>query len=140
MSAPATCARCGDCCETIWLSREARESIEQTIAGFPGPITPPETPNAAFLLEHWTEVERDEQGSSRYVCDAFDPQTRLCTAHETRPPVCQGYPWYGLPWYGHAPRALEGLSSRCSFWADVPAEERPARVRPLLPLIPAGAA
>jgi Fe-S-cluster containining protein len=27
-----------------------------------------------------------------YQCDRFDPTTRLCTAHEERPPICRAYP------------------------------------------------
>jgi hypothetical protein len=38
--------------------------------------------------------------------------TRTCTAHDDRPPICSGYPWYGL---------LAGsrwLDPPCSFHAD----------------------
>jgi Fe-S-cluster containining protein len=27
-----------------------------------------------------------------YQCDRFDPQSRLCTAHDDRPPICRAYP------------------------------------------------
>ena len=43
-------------------------------------------------------------------------------AHDERPPLCSDYPWYGRePGTGE-----KGLPLRCSFWADYPAERRPA--------------
>jgi len=27
-----------------------------------------------------------------YQCDRFDPASRLCTAHDDRPPICRAYP------------------------------------------------
>jgi Fe-S-cluster containining protein len=27
-----------------------------------------------------------------YRCDRFDEETRLCTAHADRPPICRAYP------------------------------------------------
>lgn len=127
------CARCGDCCETIWLSRADREVIEDAIVHPEFDPTDRERfANSGFLVEHWAEVERiPSTGATRYVCSAFDPVTRMCTAHEDRPPVCRDFPWYSS-----GPHADKSLSPRCSFWAEVPPADRPAGVRPLLPLVP----
>lgn len=120
------CARCGSCCETIWLSRKARESIEAEIA-----YDDELAENAAFLLEHWTEKERDAIGDTRYECDAYDKDHHLCTAREDRPPVCRDFPWYG-----EEPGRFHGIiNKRCSYWLDVPPDMRPDYVeRPLIPI------
>lgn len=46
------------------------------------------------------EVRGDR--STFYRCDFFDddptsPTYRQCTAHEQRPPLCRGFPYYGRP-------------------------------------------
>lgn len=126
------CARCGDCCETIWLPVRVSETLAEWAAKTPeqqaelGPA-----PNHDFLLAHWHEQERSE-GSVRYACDAFDPVHRICTAHADRPPICRDFPWYG-----GEPGDLAGtaISNRCSYWLDVPRVQRPDDARPLLPLV-----
>jgi Fe-S-cluster containining protein len=30
-----------------------------------------------------------------YRCDRFDDETRLCLAHDERPPICRAYPVAG---------------------------------------------
>lgn len=74
--------------------------------------------NATFASRHWQLVGSTVEGGVKYfgfACRFFNKSTRLCEAHDKRPPVCQGYPWYdGEPgWHDKLP---EG----CSFWADVP--------------------
>lgn len=126
------CARCGACCENIWLSRQHRGQIEAAIARDDFESAGPEAhPNSSFILEHWTEVERTEDGESRYVCDAYDPDRRLCTAHADRPPVCSQFPWYGRQ-AGDLAGAV--INKRCSYWLDVPPAERPPGARPLIPI------
>ncbi len=53
--------------------------------------------NARFIVDHWhSNGQPDSDRRHRlYSCDRFDPQTRLCTAHEDRPPICRGFPYYG---------------------------------------------
>lgn len=76
--------------------------------------------NADFITEHWTvigEKDHDDGGKSWALrCDAFDPHTRTCTAHDTRPPICRDYPHYGqeLVAGGNA----DGLIPGCSFNAE----------------------
>jgi Fe-S-cluster containining protein len=84
--------------------------------------------NADFLTEHWHESAPGQDGPL-YACDRFDPDTRLCVAHEQRPPVCSGYPWYGRP-----PRPGVILNPRCSYLLDIAPPERPAGARPLIPI------
>jgi len=145
------CNRCGDCCEDIWLGTSKRREIiaygdprddaiwqawvdswtaeglqKGQLAKRPGFIYDYLT--AAFVVEHWHGgVRAKGPATKHWTCDAFDTETRLCTAHADRPPVCSGYPWYG-----RAPTpegAQQALSKRCSFWADVPEEHQPEAVR-----------
>ena len=52
--------------------------------------------DARFVMDHWREIGRDAAGRARHACDSFNPETRQCMAHEARPPMCRGFPWYGL--------------------------------------------
>lgn len=99
------CGRCGDCCENIPCSFDlatvyvARDKHMQQ--------------DLDFIREHWHPMyEVEDHTKQRFSCDAFDTDTRLCTAHEDRPPVCRDYPWYG--------REPDGryIPARCSFNAD----------------------
>lgn len=131
------CARCGDCCEDIGLAAKFVEVVDaaRETGSYPDGSPIHDNGNISFILEHWRETSRIEVVeptaiAARYSCDAFDAQTRECTAHDTRPEVCRRFPWYG-----GAPTADAGLSLRCSFWADVPEDQRPDNVRPLLPMV-----
>ena len=109
------CTKCGDCCENIWSVHPDR--LKASLS-----VIPPLTPNkvladnqatAIFVLKYWKVLE--ERGeSAKYECTFFDKETRLCTAHESRPPVCSGFPWYNSK-----PRLSVGISPRCSFNGDV---------------------
>ncbi len=111
------CNRCGDCCENLTLNftkAELAAFVRETGDTALTPVRRDHLANARFILAHW---HRSSGGGSatRYACDAFDPSTRLCTAHQDRPPICAGYPWYG---------ALPGVRTAtlpppCSFNADV---------------------
>jgi Fe-S-cluster containining protein len=149
------CNRCGDCCERItftdsWTSLQewadwARNWREwawyNLLDGEDGGMEQGEldrVANAEFLLAHWRPAAEDAAlPMPRFTCDAFDPTTRLCTAHESRPPICSGYPWYG-----RAPREVDVEnrigSLRCSFWADVPLDQRPGASLRLLPVLQSG--
>lgn len=72
--------------------------------------------NYHFVRDYWVSQleEPREDGSDRWTCLAFDTETRLCTAHDSRPPVCSGYPWYG-----QEPKKDTWLHPRCSFQADI---------------------
>jgi len=77
----------------------------------------PARSDLTFAAAHWRATGAvDGDGRFAYTCSAFDTTTRRCSAHETRPPICRGYPWYG-----REPRAADPvLPARCSHHADVP--------------------
>jgi hypothetical protein len=96
--------------------------------------------NADFMLEHWQVVstaERQQQARTvRLSCDAFDRETRLCTAHADRPPICYLFPYYGgdvLRWNARG-TTNPGGEAHCSYWLDVPPVDRPQGSRPLIPV------
>lgn len=155
----ANCAKCGACCERIFIGTDYETMM--------GPTrecqSPPEgyeerdpehediwkkwdeyltiqVRDALFLRVHWhpilengqqvhrdaTNPEKSEKGGKRYgyTCDAFDAESRLCTAQEKKPPICSRYPFY------------DGLVSKpdfreCSFWHDVPRNQWPEGIDPL---------
>lgn len=133
-SAETTCARCGDCCDPVvvpfhvetWAVRQLAEAD----------VAADTRENCEFLLAHWTTTatlvraeDADVTVGYEVRCDAFNRETRECEAHDARPPVCRGFPWYGraaTDVEGRAPVA-DSLSPRCSFNQDVPG-------RALLPL------
>jgi Fe-S-cluster containining protein len=148
------CARCGDCCERIWLSLPLDDLAvwsTDALSGVPDPST---DEGWEYWLEHgWVDRELavqyfDPQGSRRanadflsvhwhpipegdHSCDQFDPVHRVCLAHDGRPPVCSGYPWYGSePSVARAPKRI----AHCSYLADLPPADRPEGSRPLIPL------
>lgn len=134
------CARCGNCCDPVHLAPDQAAKIDVVVELMTDVYSPGCTLNPqderAWMIEHWHEIRRDDDGGVAYRCDQFDPETRACTAHNDRPPVCRNYPFYDRP---GDPRELgrpnaDGPS--CSFWLDVPPAERPAGVRPLIPIEP----
>jgi Fe-S-cluster containining protein len=100
------CSRCGACCDPVVLMFK------------PEDMTGPSGP---FAREHWQVIgervnRNDDSGRTEYLieCDQFDKATRLCTAHDSRPPICSGYPWYSAD-----PNVNLVLDPTCSFQADV---------------------
>jgi Fe-S-cluster containining protein len=90
--------------------------------------------DADFAATHWTVLDRAAHplfgdNFARIRCDAFDAESRRCTAHQDRPPVCRGYPWFGAP----SARRAAGLPRQCSYLLDLPVADRPAGARPLTP-------
>lgn len=119
-TSPTRCTRCGDCCERIhanpvmiFATMAAKDPAEQSDVGKSNIAT------ARFIMEHWTVkgVVEDELGlvtQNVYACDQFNAETRECEAHDARPAICAGFPWYG-----GEPRPESALPARCSFNADV---------------------
>lgn len=95
---------CGRCCDPVTTSFDPNGELNG--------------PSAPFIREHWQVRESgvDPWGKTQWlsVCDQFDPATRLYTAHDERPPICSGYPWYGKA------RDKNPLDPGCTFNADVP--------------------
>lgn len=122
----AGCIKCGHCCDPVgfnldeglpqlylrWLAYYGDDTFE--LDGSQWEKDP------AFIIKHWSKTN---DGYTQ--CDKFDKATRTCTAYDERPPVCQGYPWYG--------RAPDGvhIPPDCSFWADLPPRDRPSDWVPL---------
>jgi Fe-S-cluster containining protein len=140
------CNRCGQCCDPVdfprhplallpltsevaahdpatdegwawWASRgltDRAKTIEVLQPGHPNQVT------ADFITKHWHVIagsdDPAEPGHRRLRCDYFDKDTRLCTAHDKRPPVCSGFPWYGKE---PTIEAGADLSPACSYNADV---------------------
>lgn len=126
----AECSKCGDCCEAIPFQLTKKEMREMDVS--PGHVN---EENISFILKHWRRISRKKfvqkhpeaiHTTSKvfYTCTKWDPETRLCTARDERPPVCSDYPWYG----GDPEITQRMLPARCSFWADVPEESRPVWV------------
>lgn len=105
------CSRCGNCCENITISFDPMaEDLGDW--GERGQV------DLLFIREHWHR--RDGFTTFTYSCDQFDPKSRLCTAHESRPPVCRDYPWYGRPPEERSSTVVaKEMSPQCSFNADV---------------------
>ncbi|MGN6474962.1 MAG: YkgJ family cysteine cluster protein [Mycobacteriales bacterium] len=90
-----TCTACGDCCDPIWYPlgpADIRQSAGTTAAE-----------DLRFAAAHWTATGEWHDGMHAYQCDRFDAETRLCIAHDERPPICRAYPI-----------ALNVLPTRCT--------------------------
>lgn len=77
--------------------------------------------NANFAARNWKLVVETEENGKRFfgfACRFFDKTTRMCTAHDKRPPICQGYPFYD-----QEPTSQMRLPAKCSYWADIPLPE-----------------
>lgn len=138
------CNRCGDCCERItinggggdlfgwadwahewrdWAWYDLRDGEDCGM----DKRSLRQVADAEFILAHWTPHPDSTESDVFYQCSAWDSSTRLCTAHESRPPICRDYPWYGK-----APYVGAFASVRCAFWADV---SFPMRVGKTLPVL-----
>ena len=118
------CSRCGDCCENIPLNtnkRLVREWLRNP------ELSDDNRANSEFILAHWRGGRRaSKDGRTKgWTCDQFDSASRLCLAHDARPPLCRRFPWYD-----NEPTA-EKLADlpRCSFWADVAVPVSPPSLR-----------
>ena len=110
------CSCCGACCEHIWLNTTKKHLSEQLAvsrviirktAAWKRCAT-----DAQFILKHWHR--KVGAGKGIWWCDQFNPDTRLCDAHESRPPICSEYPWYGK-----RPNILANMWERCSYRVDI---------------------
>ena len=149
----AGCARCGACCDPVPFTREQYEAVVKwTTAALENVPDPADnqgwthwerlgwddrevairrfTPgsrmreDANFLAAHWKPVS-----DTTCACDMYDPESRLCTAQDSKPPVCRDYPWYG-----REPHDGVDFPLQCSYLAELPRSQRPEGSRPLLPL------
>jgi Fe-S-cluster containining protein len=89
------CTSCGDCCDPIWYPlgpADLRQSASTT-----------RSEDLVFAAAHWAATGDSRDGMHAYQCDRFDVDSRLCTAHDERPPICRAYPI-----------ALNVLPARCT--------------------------
>jgi Fe-S-cluster containining protein len=126
----ASCARCGDCCDPVIIEADAFLACGERARSEEFPHV-----NDRFIAQHWQPLSawRADDGTWCFSvrCGMFDPESRACTAHDTRPPVCSGFPWYGdEPSAGRA----HGLELHCSYLADLPPDQRKPDSRPFIPL------
>jgi Fe-S-cluster containining protein len=108
-----TCNKCGDCCENIWIDIDFIEKIKTT--GLDRKDLTPSKSNWIdfyFIKANWIS-----NGDDTYSCNMFNKETRLCEAHDERPPVCVGYPWYGREPNPDNP-PFEKYKN-CAFWEDI---------------------
>ena len=80
----AVCSACGACCDPVWYPlgpADIRQSAVTTGAQ-----------DLVFAAAHWSPTGATSDGMHAYRCDRFDDETRLCTAHAERPPICRAYP------------------------------------------------
>jgi Fe-S-cluster containining protein len=111
------CARCGQCCQKAYINVQP---FDLEMMARDGSVS------AGFILEHW-HLNADDPDS--YHCDMLGADG-LCTAYDDRPPVCEGYPWYG-----EDPLIrVQYVGERCSYLLDVKPADRPDGSRPLIPL------
>lgn len=146
------CARCGDCCEdiVITLGSAGFTAIVSTAGGMSTGRVQRDggrllaaagryMRDAVFIRTHMeptgdvVRVSGDGWSEVRQIwrCLKFDADERTCTAHDDRPLMCSNYPWYGGEPTG---TAINPRFTGCSYWLDVPAADRPAGTRPLIPL------
>jgi hypothetical protein len=115
------CNKCGACCRVLTLAQspeEVRQMAALTaVLGIPS--------DHQFAAEHWQPLTRAEAmrrnpgytlrlapEAHLYFCDMLAADGR-CLAHEARPWVCRGYPWYDAP-----PRDMELADRDCDYYED----------------------
>ena len=138
----ARCAGCGDCCRMVALQSSA-DTYRWLLDTHDAQLTDINRANAHFVVQHMHQIDialaaqmnpvkvLQDINMSFYICDRYDAANQRCLAYDARPPMCQGFPRYGLPLtdeqyaFGLAPYPA------CSFWHDVPTEHWPAYVTPM---------
>jgi Fe-S-cluster containining protein len=122
----AGCSKCGDCCRAIAVPATKKRVREGNFGE-----------DGWFILRHWHPISRAEAerrlprigrmrrdpGVRFYACDQFDAERNLCMAHDGRPDVCRGFPFYGgdpLHWALDDEGRVDLLVyPRCRYWEDV---------------------
>ena len=125
----AGCAACGACCDPVIINADVLFGCNARARSEEHPVD-----NDRFITQHWhpESAWTDDEGGTWIGarCDAFDPETLLCTAHNDRPPVCRDYPWYGE----EPGSSGVHLFAQCSYQADLPPGRRGPDARPLIPI------
>lgn len=102
---------CGSCCDPVVLRYAQADAWQYDMSDaarrwVAEDLTPMPQGEARAKAPHLFEgsdrpMPTDEHGGPRlfphvYRCRHFDPDTRLCTAWDDRPPTCSDFPRYGL--------------------------------------------
>jgi Fe-S-cluster containining protein len=124
------CAGCGSCCSNLTISfspDQIREAVllldaadADAAAGEPHPDYSEQERRNIRWLGQLIEKGPRVLGQHAYSCPMLDPISRLCTAHERRPQVCIGFPFYGR---SPADDPAE-MSDGCSYQWELPVELR----------------
>lgn len=122
------CSRCGDCCDPVIVTFDPQEYAAEALTRLDGKEADDWARHQIeFFRDHWrskstyeSTVNGEPVTVHRVECDQFDRATRSCGAHDNRPQVCSGFPWYGRePHSAEAQPCASSLSPRCSYNADV---------------------
>ena len=109
------CSMCGDCCEDIALNVDLRVGSSWQSAGY---MAGRKGRDWAFIQKNFVPtgdvVRQGKTVKQKLKCLKFDPEKRICTAHDERPDLCRNYPWYG----GEPVRGDTTMKGRCSYLAD----------------------
>jgi Fe-S-cluster containining protein len=130
---------CGDCCRVVTVNRHTvkrvKEGKQELVNAPPDQLLTDEARkaagerNARWVRSELTEISRAEaykrlpnlkgkvgRQQGTYICSNFDGDTNMCRAHNDKPSICAGFPWYGKePHKG----ALDGLPN-CGYRVDLP--------------------
>jgi Fe-S-cluster containining protein len=120
------CSRCGDCCDPVIVTFDPQVYATERLAAAGDEMQDWAKHQYEFFLAHWRseshyqDVDDPAVTVHRVRCDQFDRDTRTCMAHDDRPQVCSGFPWYGRDPHSDGAKPCRcSLSPRCSFNADV---------------------
>lgn len=158
------CARCGDCCEEIYLSASLdllKRWTSEALVGVPDPAT---DDGWAWWISRdrgtdaWRDNEVERQaaidryqvdGESRRNADFIvehwslneDGETFSCDRFDRDHRTCRAQDekppvCSGYPWYDHGPRPdkITKEGSRCSYLLDLSSGDRPKNSYPLIPI------
>lgn len=126
----AKCNMCGKCCEVIALPippehLDPASGMRYVDSKFMFENFVPVDAETARSINPHIIIESEEllNGTEQYfyTCKQYDKENKLCMAHEQRPHVCSGFPWYNKPIHNIALR----MHMSCSYWEDVPVEAWP---------------
>ena len=107
------CKQCGKCCEVIVLSVSMERIKDLAYLDNGSGFTEKES-DVIFIAKNWSELSKKDAISRNphiktwkgegdidnnekyfYECLRFNRETRKCSAYESRPKVCSGFPYYG---------------------------------------------
>lgn len=119
-----TCNKCGKCCQAIIIPVPQDQILNsKAVGGDYGfalnnwkPITEEEAYAINPHLKTWDVHNRgtyNRDGVSFWTCTQYDHETKLCKAHEKRPSVCSGYPFYGREY--NLPENFPFYDNKCGF-------------------------